>query len=138
VRVFMHVVYYNILYCGFVYRKNDVATVPSSRSGIRLSEIYLHYNNICCTDTLSPPPHRPRYISKLRSVSLAMPIQWRRLQRLSLSPPSPNVRPTPLVNPSPPPYCHPQGAALSIRQTIVVVIFKCDRSTAAIWKVVNG
>jgi len=112
VRVVMHVVYYNILYCVFVYRKNDVATVPSSRSGIRLSEIYLHYNNICCTDTLSPPPHRPRYISKLRSVSLAMPIQWRRLQRLSLSPPSPNVRPTPLVTPPTPSILSPAGCSL--------------------------
>jgi len=92
-----------VYYIVVSYRKNDVATVRSNRLSegrVRLSEIYLHYNNICTdTDTPSPPPLQLRCIAKLRSVSLAMPIRWQRLQRLSLSSPSPNVRPTPLVPP---------------------------------------
>lgn len=64
-----------IIYIVVSNRKNEVATVQSSRSGIRLSEIYLHYNNIC-TDTLPSPSPAPlhhqtafRFISYANSVA---------------------------------------------------------------------
>lgn len=126
----------------FLCHKNDVAPVPGTilgggerrvRGSDKIYLRYIYYLLGTTTPAATLPAHlqpstplpfaqqatllshpRPRFVAKLRSVSLAMPIRrWRRrrrqwcLQWLSLSPPPPNVQPTTTTTTTPPPLPSP-------------------------------